>query len=102
MQSLKVRGPYGSLDFQTLLVLGPLQKPLLPFIFHGSVPLLIFSLLRNDFLLCKYVSLVSSDFFFISLLLSIKSCLLSFDRYVLTYDFAIQKLYLKKKKEGQE
>ena len=40
MQSLKVRGPCGSLDFQTLLVLGPLQKLLLPFIFHGSVPLL--------------------------------------------------------------
>ena len=39
MQSLKVRGPFGSLDFQTLLVLGPLQKLLLPFIFHGSVPL---------------------------------------------------------------
>ena len=36
MQSLKVRGPCGSLDFQTLLVLGPLQKLLLPFIFHGS------------------------------------------------------------------
>ena len=28
-----------SLDFQTLLVLGPLQKLLLPFIFLGSVPL---------------------------------------------------------------
>ena len=41
MQSLKVRGPCRSLDFQTLLVLGPLQKPLLPFIFHGSVPLLV-------------------------------------------------------------
>ena len=27
------------MDFQTLLVLGPLQKLLLPFIFHGSVPL---------------------------------------------------------------
>ena len=39
MQSLKVRGPCGSLDFQTLLVLGPLQKLLLLFIFHGSVPL---------------------------------------------------------------
>ena len=39
MQSLKVRGPFGSLDFQTLLVLGPLQKLLLPFIFRGSVPL---------------------------------------------------------------
>ena len=38
MQSLKVRGPCGSLDFQTLLVLGPLQKLLLPFIFFGSVP----------------------------------------------------------------
>ena len=41
MQSLKVRGPCGSLDFQTLIVLGPLQKLLLPFIFHGSVPFLI-------------------------------------------------------------
>ena len=41
MQSLKVRGPCGSLDFQTLLVLGPLQKLLLPFIFHGSVPLFV-------------------------------------------------------------
>ena len=40
MQSLKVRGPFGSLDFQPLLVLGPLQKLLLPFIFRGSVPLL--------------------------------------------------------------
>ena len=30
----------GSLDFKTLLVLGPLQKILLPFIFRGSVPLL--------------------------------------------------------------
>ena len=39
MQSLKVQGPAGSLDFETLLVLGPLQKLLLPFIFHGSVPL---------------------------------------------------------------
>ena len=39
MQSLKVRGPYGSLDFQTLLVLGPLQKLLLSFMFRGSVPL---------------------------------------------------------------
>ena len=39
MQSLKVRGTFGSLDFQTLLVLGPLQKILLPFTFRGSVPL---------------------------------------------------------------
>ena len=39
MQSLKVRGPFRFFDFQTLLVLGPLQKLLLPFIFHGSVPL---------------------------------------------------------------
>ena len=31
--------PFGSLDFQTLLVFGPLQKLLLPFIFRGSVPL---------------------------------------------------------------
>ena len=30
MQSLKIRGPFGSLDFQTYLVLGPLQKLLLP------------------------------------------------------------------------
>jgi hypothetical protein len=39
MQSLKVRGPFGSLDFQTLLVLGPLQKLLLPFIVRSSVSL---------------------------------------------------------------
>ena len=36
LQSHKVRGPFGSLYFQTLLVLGPLQKLLLPFIFRGS------------------------------------------------------------------
>ena len=36
MQSLKVCGPFGSLDFQTLPFLGPLQKLLLPFIFRGS------------------------------------------------------------------
>ena len=40
-QALKVKGSsqLKSLDFQTLLVLGPLQKLLLPFIFHSSVPL---------------------------------------------------------------
>ena len=36
MSSLKVRGPSGPVNFQTLLFLGPLQKLLLPFIFHGS------------------------------------------------------------------
>ena len=39
MQNLKVRELFGSLDFQTLLVLGPLQKLLLPLKFGGSVPL---------------------------------------------------------------
>ena len=36
MESLKLCGPFGSLDFQTLPFLGPLQKLLLPFIFRGS------------------------------------------------------------------
>ena len=40
MQSLKVRGPFGSLDLQTLLVLGPLQKLLLPLTFRSNVPFL--------------------------------------------------------------
>ena len=40
VQRLKVRGPFGSLDFQTLLVLGPLQKLLLPLTFRSNVPLL--------------------------------------------------------------
>ena len=31
--------PFGPLDFQTLLVLGPLQKPLLPLTFCSNVPL---------------------------------------------------------------
>ena len=35
----KVHGPFGSLDFQTLLVLGPLQKLLLPLTFRSNVPL---------------------------------------------------------------
>ena len=39
VQSLKVRGLFGSLDFQTLLVHGPLLKLLLSFIVRGSVPL---------------------------------------------------------------
>jgi PAS domain-containing protein len=39
LQSLKVRGPFGSLDFQTLLVLGPLQKLLLPLTFCSNVPM---------------------------------------------------------------
>ena len=39
MQSPKVCRPFGSLDFQTLLVLGPLQKLLLPFIVRSSVSL---------------------------------------------------------------
>ena len=33
---MKVRGPFGSLDFQTLLVLGPLQKLLLPLTFRSN------------------------------------------------------------------
>ena len=39
MQSLKVQEPEGSADFQTLLVLGPLQKLLLQFKFRDSVQL---------------------------------------------------------------
>ena len=38
LQSLKVRGPFWSLDFQILLVLGPLQKLLLPLTFRSNVP----------------------------------------------------------------
>ena len=30
---------FGSLDFQTLLVLGPLQKILLPLTFRSNIPL---------------------------------------------------------------
>ena len=30
---------FGSLDFQTLLVLGPLQKPLLPLTLRSNVPI---------------------------------------------------------------
>ena len=37
MQSLKVCGPFRSVDFQTLLVLGPFQKLLLLFTFRSSV-----------------------------------------------------------------
>ena len=36
---LKVSRPFGSLDFQTLLVLGPLQKLQLPLTFRNIVPL---------------------------------------------------------------
>ena len=44
----------GSADFQTLLVHGPFQKLLLPFIFRGSVPLKvksldIFGIIPNSF-----------------------------------------------------
>ena len=36
-----VRRPFGSFDFQTILVLGPLQKILLPLIFQSNVPFFI-------------------------------------------------------------
>ena len=38
-RTCKVRGPFGSLDFQTLLVLGPLQKLILPLTFCSNVPI---------------------------------------------------------------
>jgi hypothetical protein len=38
-KSLKDRGSFRFLDFQALLVLGPLQKLLPPFLFRSSVPL---------------------------------------------------------------
>ena len=40
MQNLKVRGPFGSLDFQTLLVLGPLQKLLHSHLYFAVVTFL--------------------------------------------------------------
>ena len=69
MQSLKVRGPCGSLDFQTLLVLGPLQKLLLPFIFHGSVPLynVILRIARNFLETRENIKISTHPFYHINL-----------------------------------
>ena len=48
---MKVQGPEGSADFQTLQVRGPLQKLLLPLTFRSNVPLPLEPLANNASLL---------------------------------------------------